>query len=91
MFHVLTLTYVQPSDVIDRARPAHNEWVKAHVEAGHLILAGRQESGAGGILITADISTEEADEMTASDPYVLADLVRYGRTSFNATLRAPYI
>jgi hypothetical protein len=28
----------------------------AHLDAGHLILAGRQESGAGGILITGDIT-----------------------------------
>ena len=66
MFHVLTLTYLQPPDVIAETRPAHNEWVEAHFDAGHLILAGRQESGSGGILITGDISVEEADAMTAT-------------------------
>jgi len=91
VFHVLTLTYLQPSDVVARTRPAHTEWVEAHVEAGHLILAGRHESGTGGILITADISAEEADAMTATDPYELAGLVRYDRMSFHATLRAPYL
>ena len=87
MFHVLTITYLQPPDVIAEVRPAHLEWVKAHVDAGDLILAGRLESGDGGILITADISAEAADEMTATDPYELAGLGRYDRTSFNATLR----
>ena len=87
MFHVLTITYLQPPDVIAEVRPAHLEWVKAHVDAGDLILAGRLESGDGGILITADISAEAADEMAATDPYELAGLVRYDRTSFNATLR----
>jgi uncharacterized protein len=91
VFHALTLTYLQPPDVIAATRPAHNEWVKAHFDAGHLILAGRQESGAGGILITGDISVEEADAMTATDPYDLAGLVRYDRTSFDATFRAPHL
>lgn len=87
VFHVLTITYLQPADVVAEQRPAHVEWVKAHVDAGSLILAGRLESGDGGILITGDISEEAADEMTATDPYELAGLVRYDRTSFAATLR----
>ena len=29
--------------------------------------------------------------MTATDPYQLAGLVRYERTSFNATFRAPHL
>jgi uncharacterized protein YciI len=91
VFHVLTLTYLQPLDVVERTRPAHAEWVGAHLDAGHLILAGRQESGAGGILITGDITVEEADAMTATDPYELAGLVRYDRASFNATFRAPHL
>ncbi|MBJ7336216.1 YciI family protein [Mycolicibacterium sp.] len=89
MFHVLTITYLQPPEVVAEARAAHVDWVKAHVEAGNLILAGRLGSGTGGILITADISAEAADEMTSTDPYELAGLVRYDRTSFEATLRAP--
>jgi uncharacterized protein YciI len=89
MFHVLTITYLRPLDVVSETRPAHVEWVKAHVDAGALILAGRLESGDGGILITGDIGAEAADAMTATDPYVLAGLVRYDRTSFDATLRAP--
>ena len=87
MFHVLTITYVQDLDVVAETRPAHAEWVKAHVDAGKLILAGRLESGDGGILVTSDIGALEADEMTATDPYVLAGAARYDRTSFNATVR----
>lgn len=87
MFHVLTITYLQPLDVVAETRPVHLEWVKAHVEAGNLLLAGRLESGDGAILITGEIGADAADEMTATDPYVLAGAARYDRTSFNATLR----
>jgi uncharacterized protein YciI len=87
VFHVLTITYVQPLDAVDAARPAHVEWVRALVDSGKLILAGRTESGDGGILITGDISAQEADELTGSDPYQLQGLVRYERSSFTATLR----
>ncbi len=89
MFHVLTLTYLQPLDVVDQTRPAHVEWIQTEIAAGRLLLAGRQESQTGGVLITGDISTEDAEELIANDPYQLAGLVRYERVGFTAALRAP--
>ncbi|KUI26511.1 YciI family protein [Mycobacterium sp. GA-2829] len=89
MFHVLTLTYLQPLDVIDQSRPAHLEWLGAEVEAGRILLAGRVESQTGAILVTGDLSAEEADALAAADPYTKAGVVSYARTSFNAGFRAP--
>jgi len=89
VFHVLTLTYLQPLDVIDEARPAHVRWLKEETEAGRILLAGRQESQTGGVLVTGDISVEQAGDVIARDPYQLAGLVRYERLGFNGALRAP--
>jgi len=89
VFHVLALTYLQPTDVIDQTRPAHLNWIKDEVARGRLILAGRLEDQSGGMLITGDVSTEDAEELVANDPYQLAGLVRYERTSFTAGLRSP--
>jgi uncharacterized protein YciI len=89
MFHVLTLTYLQPLEVMDTVRPDHLAWIQKEVEAGRLLLAGRQESQKGGVLITADISDEEADALAAQDPYNLAGLVSYERLTFNGAFRAP--
>ena len=87
MFHVLTITYEKPPEFVDRVRPAHVDWVRAHVDAGRLILAGRLEAGDGGILITSDLDADEVDGMVADDPYCLAGVASYGRVSFQATLR----
>ncbi|WP_099022561.1 YciI family protein [Mycolicibacterium palauense] len=89
MFHVLTLTYLQPLEVVDETRPQHVAWIQREIEAGRLILAGRQESQRGGVLITGDISVEAAEELMASDPYQRAGLVSYERVGFNGALRAP--
>jgi uncharacterized protein len=89
VFHVLTLTYVEPLDVVDQTRPAHVEWIKKEIDTGRLLLAGRQESEKGGVLITGDITIEAAEELIANDPYQLAGLVSYERVGFNAALRAP--
>jgi uncharacterized protein YciI len=89
VFHVLTLTYQQPLDVIDNTRPAHLSWLEDEIAAGRLLLAGRQESQAGGVLITGDIDVEDAEAVIAADPYQQAGVVSYARLSFNGAFRAP--
>lgn len=89
MFHVLTLTYLKPLDEVDTVRPAHVEWIKKEIADGRILLAGRQESEAGGVLITGDIDTEAADQLIAADPYTAAGVAGYERIGFNAALRAP--
>jgi uncharacterized protein YciI len=89
VFHVLTLTYLQSIDVVDQTRPAHLDWIKDEVARGRLILTGRLESQTGGVLITGDISTEDAESLMANDPYQLAGLVRYDRVGFTGGARAP--
>lgn len=89
MFHVLTITYLQPLDVIDRTRPAHLQWLTDEVAAGRILLAGRVESQDGAVLIAAEMPAAEADAVAASDPYTQAGVVRYDRVSFNPGFRAP--
>ena len=81
-------TYLQSPDVIEQTRPAHLEFLKDEIAAGRLLLAGRQDDGSGGMLITSDIDAADADDMIARDPYTRADVANYERTSFNAAFRA---
>jgi uncharacterized protein len=89
VFHVLTSTYLQPPEVIERTRPAHLEFLADEVRAGRLLLAGRQGSGAGGVLITADLSADEVKDMVDRDPYTVAGVARYDVVGFNGAFRAP--
>ncbi|MDT5089896.1 MAG: hypothetical protein QOG47_2603, partial [Mycobacterium sp.] len=56
---------------------------------GRLLLAGRQQDGSGGVLITADISTEGAQDIVDRDPYTHAGAASYERFSFSAAVQAP--
>ena len=77
MFHVLVLKYLQPADVVGQTRPAHLAWLDGEVARGRLLTpTGRLEDQTGGVLITGDISTEDAEELMTNDPYALAGLVR---------------
>ena len=88
MIHVLKSTYTQPPDVVEKTRPAHLEFLNAEIAAGRLLLAGRQEDGSGGVLVTGDISTADAQDLVARDPYTHAGVANYERTSFNGAFRA---
>jgi uncharacterized protein YciI len=87
--HVLTSTYLQPADGIGQTRPAHLEFLESEVAAGRLLLAGRQESGVGGVLVTGDLSAEDVQGLIERDPYTQAGVARYDVVSFNAAVRAP--
>jgi uncharacterized protein YciI len=89
VFHALKSTYLQPPDVVEQTRPAHLEFLKAEIDAGRLLLAGRQEDGSGGMLITTDMSAEDAQDILDRDPYTRAGVARYERSSFNGAYRAP--
>jgi uncharacterized protein YciI len=88
VFHALKSTYLQPPDVVEQTRPAHLEFLRAEIDAGRLLLAGRQEDGSGGMLITADMSAEDAQDIVDRDPYTRAGVARYERSSFNGAFRA---
>jgi uncharacterized protein len=89
VFHVLTSTYVQPADVIDQTRPAHLEWLEGEVAAGRILLAGRLEDQSGAVLITGDMSADDAQDIVDRDPYTQTGVARYVRVAFNGAFRAP--
>lgn len=89
MFHVLKSTYLQPPNVVNETRPAHLEWLKREVAAGRIVLAGRLEDESGAILITGDLSAEEAQSIVERDPYTAAEVARYEHQAFNGAFRAP--
>lgn len=89
MFHVLITSYTQPLDVVEQTRPAHIAWLNEEVTAGRVLLAGRKETPTGAVLVTGDISVEEAQSVIDRDPYTLAGLVSVERVSFNGSFRAP--
>jgi uncharacterized protein len=89
VFHILKSTYLQPRDVVEQTRPAHLEWLTDEVAAGRIVLAGRLEDQSGAVLITGDISAEDAQDIVDRDPYTLAEVARYDRLSFNGAFRAP--
>ena len=86
---MLKSTYLQPPDVVEQSRPAHLEWLKEEVAASRILLAGRLDDESGAVLLTGDMSAEDAQDIVDRDPYTHAGVARYERSSFNGACRAP--
>jgi uncharacterized protein YciI len=85
---VVTLTYVVPIAEIDAHRPAHIAWLKAAVDDGRLLIAGRQVPLTGGMLIARG-SREEVAAWAATDPFAIHGLAEYGFVEVEPSVVAP--
>ena len=76
--------YLAPLDVVDQFRPSHRAWLQSLQEAGRLIIAGRQLSKTGSVVIVLAESDTAAQLMARGDPYVVRGVARYEVIPFEA-------
>ncbi|MDP9819575.1 YciI family protein [Spirilliplanes yamanashiensis] len=78
-------TYLRPLPEVDAARPDHFAFMDRLEADGHVVGAGRQESGTGGIVLLRAGSADEARRLMADDPYVLRGLATYEPVGWTVT------
>ncbi|MEU4156175.1 YciI family protein [Actinoplanes sp. NPDC026670] len=78
-------TYLKPLDEVDAARADHLAFVDELEKTGYAVTAGRMDPPTGGIILL-DVDTEaEAQELMATDPYVVRGLAAYTATGWHPT------
>jgi uncharacterized protein YciI len=55
---------------------AHTAWLRRHIDAGTILLAGSLDSGQGGALIMAPMERHALDACIAEDPFVAQGIVQ---------------
>jgi uncharacterized protein YciI len=67
----LTLVLITYTDkaAIERLRPAHVDWIAQAIEAGVMLLAGRRDDAAGGVLLFRG-APDQVRPVAESDPFV---------------------
>lgn len=85
---VILLRYTAPVDQVNAVRPAHVAWLQQHLAEGTLLVAGRRDSGDGGVLLARG-SRAAVDAMVAGDPYVAGGVAAAEVIAFAPTLAAP--
>lgn len=83
--YLMISTYTAPLEQVDAARADHLTFMDGLEERGLVVLAGRQDPPAGGVVLL-DVRTEaEAREVMADDPYVLRGLAAYQAIGWQPT------
>ena len=71
------------------ARDAHVTWISEQIEAGKVVLAGRQNPPVGGVILIHADSRAEAEAFAAADPYAKEGYATYQVVEFNAAIARP--
>lgn len=82
---VLVSHYTAPMDQVQGLTGEHSDWIAGQYAAGRVLVSGRQEPPAGGVIVVRGESREDVEQWIASDPFVLGGAAAYDITQFGAT------
>lgn len=69
--------YLGSLNEVDKKRIEHINYINNYVISGIIILAGRQVSNEGAVILAHNISHEEFEHILSNDPYVKNNLAKY--------------
>ncbi|WP_028028859.1 YciI family protein [Gemmobacter nectariphilus] len=77
---------VYKKDIPAETLAAHRTWLKAAVDSGAIVSAGRREPAIGGLIILRAESREAAVALLAQDPFVAEGIAEYDPMGFNPSI-----
>lgn len=86
---VLTLTYTQPLEQIDRLLPAHRRWLDEHYASGTFLASGPRVPREGGVILARGRGRSEVLELVGGDPFAQGGAARYDVVEFRPN-RGPF-
>ncbi len=81
--------YLKPVDEVEVHLDAHRAWVRAGVEAGAFIAAGREVPLIGGLIVATGVDRAEVDALIATDPYFVEGVAEYDVRQYDVVLALP--
>lgn len=81
MFVVL-LRYIKPMEEINKHVAAHRAFLDKYYASGNLIVSGRMNPPAGGVIICVAQSREAVEAIMAQDPFNLEKIAEYSIYEF---------
>jgi uncharacterized protein YciI len=82
---ILELNYTAPLSRVDALLPAHIRWLNRHYVRGVFLASGRKQPRDGGIIIAVAPSRAAIEQLTLTDPLVIAGACRYRVVEFLPT------
>lgn len=84
---VVSLTYVQPMEEVEKHFDGHIEWLNRHYQAGDFVASGRKVPRTGGVILSHG-TIEEVEAICREDPFVAEGVATFELTEvdFSRTL-----
>lgn len=84
--YVISITYIQPIDVVEKHLQAHRDFLRQQYAAGYLIMSGPKNPRDGGVIIANAMPRNELDQLIAADPFCQYEVADYQVTEFEPVL-----
>jgi uncharacterized protein YciI len=88
MFAII-LSYIRPIEEVDRALPAHRDFLAGFYAAGFGIASGRQIGRTGGVIIATAPSRAALEAELAKDPFSIEGVAQYDIHEFEPRMTHP--
>lgn len=79
---IVTLTYIQPIEIVDRYLAQHREFLETHYQKNALLVSGPKNPRNGGIIISQLNDRQQLDAILAQDPFYIHNIATYDVTEF---------
>lgn len=74
---IIKLTYIVPTEEVDKYLQAHREFLDYYYKQGLLVLSGPMKPRTGGIILAASTDKAAIEALFKKDPYYLAEIAEY--------------
>lgn len=86
---IVSLSYIQPIEEVERHLQAHIDWLTLHYEKKSFIASGRKVPRTGGIILSNLDSKEELEQILAQDPFSTNRVAEFEIIEFVPSMSLP--
>lgn len=86
---IVSLTYVEPLDTVERFLADHVAYLDAHYARGDFIASGRKVPRTGGVILSKLASRRELEAVLAADPFAVNKVATYDIIEFEPSKVLP--
>ena len=87
--YLITITYTQPLEAVERVLPAHRQYLRDAPLSSQIVMTGRRRPATGGLVMLRADKREEVEAFVRQDPYCTENVAAFDIVEFDVAQVAP--